>query len=174
MKASLTNEKALWAELCQRFEKRTVLPYKDASEPHLRYLEYKAELAKVANRLSTTLYGRWNALSQKLEKKPSSADKAKLIVAYKADFEAARKVAVSEYDALNPLLEAIGADSKDHASQLPKSSRLAPAPANLPPPWWEQGRAYVAELERATKTGDVSGLHPSAFFPEDDFIAAID
>ena len=41
-------------------------------------------------------------------------------------------------------------------------------------PWEAALRNYRPELERTIQSGDLSGIHPVMFFPEDDFAAAVD
>lgn len=174
LKSSATDSKALWSELCRLLEKRMVLPYKDSREPHLLYLEYKAELAKVTNHLSATLNTYFAALGSKLAKTTSRAQKVKDLEHYQSQVAAALLVAVREYDALKPFVERVSSDLRDHTSRIPKAATLASTSRGLPPPWWRSATTYQAVLTQAVKSGDAANLHPSAFFPEDDFIASVE
>jgi hypothetical protein len=41
-------------------------------------------------------------------------------------------------------------------------------------PWQRVWLEYRPELEKAVKSRDISGINPERFFPDDDFVAAVE
>jgi hypothetical protein len=175
-----SNATALWNEVCKISEKKLTLPYEDPSEPHLRYLRHNAEIARISREVSDAAEGLWLALQQKLgpaKDRSSKAPTARVIAEigqYAASIEKMVKAASDKHAKdVKPLIAQINDDLRANQKRLAKGVLVVDTTPTLLP--WEAALInYRPELKRAIQSGDLSGIHPGMFFPEDDFAAAVD
>ena len=177
--ASPSNGKALWKEVCRIFDKKLRLPYSDKSEPHLRYLAYNAGIALISRQFTDTVGRLWLELQQRLavirsQHRTASPDRVKAeLKQYFRAVEKAVQVATDQYTRIvNPLISEINKDLLANKHRLPVKDNIAETALTLMP-WQSAWLIYRKELEKAVISRNISGIHPDKFFPDDDFVAAV-
>jgi hypothetical protein len=178
--ASPADATSLWREVCRIYERKLRLPYADPSEPHLRYLAYNAGIARIAQQLADIVGGLWLDLQQRLaaarnQNRTVPPDRVQEeIKRYCRSVEKAVKAASDSFQKdVHPLINEINNDLRTNQHRLPKGAVVAETTSQLKP-WEYAWLRYRPELEKAVKSRDLSGINPERFFPEDDFVAAVE
>jgi hypothetical protein len=179
IRSAPSDANSLWREVCRIFEKKLSLPYADTTEPHLRYLAYNAGIAAVSREVSDAVGGLWLALKRGVatarnQDVPFDRLREEL-QRYARSVEAAVDAGTRKYKKeVEPLIAEIERDLEANKHRIPKGARIVDsAPPSLQP-WDSAWRDYRQELEKATKSRDLSQIDPEKFFPEDDFVAAVE
>jgi hypothetical protein len=172
---------SLWKEVCRVFDRKLRLPYADTSEPHLRYLAYNAGIARVSREVADTVGGLWLELQQRLaaaRNQDGTVPSDRLrdeVQRYARSVKDAVDAATTKYKKdVEPLIEEIDNDLDANKHRIPKGTRVVHIARPLQQPWESAWRDYRPELEKAVKSGDLSQINPERFFPEDDFVAAVE
>jgi hypothetical protein len=174
--------KALWNEVCKLSEKKLTLPYLDPKfPPHLRYLEHNAMVARISRELSDAVRVSWVALHERLAAAKDGSGKAPPagisaeIRQHGANFEKALQAANARLDQERvPLIENIDLDVTTNEQRILKSKGVRIVETNASLPFTSEANTYRGELEKAILSRDLSALDPADFFPEDDFVAAVE
>jgi hypothetical protein len=178
--ASPADATSLWKEVCRIHDIKLRLPYAATSEPHLRYLAYNAGIAHVARQLADTVGGLWLDFLQGLAAArtqnrivPRERVQAELNQYYRSVEKAVRAASDQYQRDVNPLIDEINNDLRVNQHRLPKGAVVAETTPQLKP-WESSWLGYRPELEKAVKSGDISQIDPERFFPDDDFVAAVE
>ncbi len=179
IRSALSDANSLWKEVCRIFEKKLSLPYADRTEPHLRYLAYNAGIARVSREVADEVGGLWLELQRRLaaarNQNVASARLQEELQRYARSVETAVDAGTRKYKKeVEPLIGEIDRDLEANKHRIPKGARIvdsAPPPLQ---PWESAWRDYRPELEKAVKSRDLSQINPERFFPEDDFVAAVE
>lgn len=73
---------------------------------------------------------------------------------------------------VKPLIVQINDDLRANQKRRAKNVLVVETTPYLP--WAKAIKAFRLELKLAIQSGNLSGIHPDKFFPEDDFAAAVD
>jgi hypothetical protein len=179
IKSRLSDATALWQEICRIFETKLRLPYTDRTEPHLRYLAYNAGIAGVSREVADSVGGLWLALQRTLARSQSgsiSSDRFREEIHRYAQFvQAAVEAGTKKYKKeVEPLIEEIDRDLDANKHRIPRGARIVDSAPPSRQPWESAWREYSQELEKSMKSLDLSQSNPERFFPEDDFMAAVE
>jgi hypothetical protein len=172
--------KALWNEVCKLSEKKLALPYKDSKfPPHLRYLKHNALVASISRQHSDAVRASWAALHQNLETAKdgdgnvSPARVSDEIRRHSTNFEKANQAATARLDTeRKPLIEEIDADLAANQKRILKGVSIIGTSPSVP--FLSAVLAYRKGLQEALRSRDLSTIDPAEFFPEDDFVAAVE
>jgi hypothetical protein len=179
IRSAPSDANSLWKEVCRLFEKKLRLPYADTAEPHLRYLAYNAGIAGVSREVSDAVGAHWLELQRRVaaaRNRNVPFDRLRdELQRYARSVEAAVDAGTRKYrKEVEPLIGEIERDLEANKHRIPKGARIvdsAPPPLQ---PWESAWRDYRSELEKAAKSRDLSQINPERFFPEDDFVAAVE
>ncbi len=179
IKSRLSDATALWRGICRIFETKLRLPYTDRTEPHLRYLAYNAGIAGVSREVADSVGGLWLALQRTLARSQSgsiSSDRLREEIQRYAQFvQAAVEAGTKKYKKeVEPLIEEIDRDLDANKHRIPRGARIVDSAPPSRQPWESAWREYSQELEKSMKSLDLSQSNPERFFPEDDFMAAVE
>jgi len=181
IKSRLSDANSLWNEVCRVFETKLRLPYSDTTEPHLRYLAYNAGIAGVSREVADSVGGLWLHLQRRLaatgrENGRIPADRLqKEVERYAQSVKAAVDAGTTKYKKeVEPLIEEIDRDLDANKLRIPKGARIVDSAPPSRQPWESAWREYSQELEKSMKSLDLSPSNPERFFPEDDFVAAVE
>ena len=178
IKSRLSDAPSLWKEVCRIFETKLRLPYVDATEPHLRYLAYNAGIAGVSREVADSVGGLWLALQRTLATTHSGTvppnrlreEIQRYAQAVKASVDAGTKKYKKEVE---PITEEIDRDLDANKHRIPKGARIVDSAQPSRQPWESAWHNYSQALDNAVKSLDLSQSNPERFFPEDDFVAAV-
>jgi hypothetical protein len=94
---------------------------------------------------------------------------------YARSVEAAVDAGTRKYKKeVEPIIGEIDRDLEANKHRIPKGTRIVDSAQPPRQPWESAWRDYRPELEKAMKSMDLSQINPERFFPEDDFVAAIE
>ena len=71
------------------------------------------------------------------------------------------------------MIDEINSDLRANQHRLPKGVGVVETSPKLKA-WEISWLEYRPELEKAVKSRDISGINPERFFPDDDFVAAVE
>jgi len=179
IKSAPSDANSLWREACRIFEKKLLLPYADATEPHLRYLAYNAGIARVSREVADAVGGLWLELQRRLaaarnQNVPSDRLRDE-VQRYARSVKVAVEAGTTKYKReVEPLIGEIDRDLEVNRHRIPKGTRIVDSAQPPRQPWESAWRDYGQELEKSVKSLDLSQSNPERFFPEDDFVAAVE
>jgi hypothetical protein len=181
IKSRLSDANALWKEVCRIFETKLRLPYPDPTEPHLRYLAYNAGIAGVSREVADAVGGLWLDLQRRLasarnESGTIPSDRLREeIQRYAQSVKATVDAGTKKYKKeVEPLSGEIDRDLDANKHRIPRGARIVDSAQPPRQPWESAWRDYSQELEKSVKSLDLSQSNPERFFPEDDFVAAVE
>ena len=172
--------KTLWNEVCKLSEKKLVLPYKDSNfPPHLRYLKHNALLANISREHLDAVRASWATLHQRLEAAKDGrgnvlpARVIDEIRRHRASFEKANQAAKARLDKeREPLIKEINDDLAVNRQRVAKEVWIIETKPSVP--FISAVEAYRKALEEVIRSRNLPAIDPREFFPEDDFVAAVE
>jgi hypothetical protein len=179
IRSAPSDANSLWKEVCRIFEKKLNLPYADTTEPHLRYLAYNAGIARVSREVADVVGGLWLELQRRLaaarnQNVPSDRLRDE-VQRYARSVKVAVEAGTTKYKReVEPLIGEIDRDLETNKHRIPKGTRIVDSAQPPRQPWESAWRDYSQELEKSVKSLDLSQSNPERFFPEDDFVAAVE
>jgi hypothetical protein len=172
VKANPSNPTALWSEVCKLLLTSPALPYKDSSEPHMRYVRFNSRIASIGREAGIAITAQFFEFLAKVD-----PDRKEKVTVPRGRFEAAladyRKQVTSVANAASekfkkgvlPLVRDIKADIDANKARLSTGCFLFATTQRLLP--WERGLSnYGPVLDKAVRSMDLKALDPATFFPE--------
>ena len=143
--------------------------------------EHNAKVASISRELSDAVRVSWTALHQRLEAAKDKNGKAppdrmsEEIRQHAANFKKAFEAANARLDKeREPLLKAINDDLAANERRVLKTKGVWIVQTESSLPFRSAALAYREKLSEAIRSRDLSAIHPAEFFPEDDFVAAVE
>jgi hypothetical protein len=169
--SDITDANDLGREIAKISDRKLKLPYDDPSEPHLMYLAFLTENAKIQKKLNDQLNEKYRPIRDADRQQDAGKRRTALRRALEDYRKAVGPVFEEAADAfeknVTPIVTMINTDIDEKTARIPKEATKVAIP--LDKTWKEQGDDYDKALAQAIASLDPTQVDPDAVYRGDGF-----